>query len=235
MIENLSYIFLDMTKKLAAFLPALFAGILLVGIGWLLGWLVKRLVIQLLVFMKLDTVLLKFSWGRAFSKADVRYGFYGFIGNIFFLVIFLIFLDFALITWDLKFLSDLVGKGIFLLPKTIGAIVIFGAGWLAALWASRAVRRELSNEQVPGSALIAFFTKILLIIFFSSIALFELDIAREIVIIGFAAASVTLGAIAVIMTFVFGRQWTGIIRNAHKDEPASGITGTGDDGREQPL
>jgi hypothetical protein len=232
MIENLNYIFLDMTKKLAAFLPALFAGLLLVGIGWLLGWFVKRLVVQLLVFMKLDTVLLRFSWGKAFSKADVRYGFYGFIGNIFFLVVFLIFLDFALITWDLKFLSDLVGRGIFILPKTVGAIAIFGAGWLAALWASRAVRRELSNEQVPGSALIAYFIKVMLIIFFSSIAIFELDIAREIVIIGFAAASVTLGAIAVILASIFGRGRTGLTGPARKEERTAEITDAGGEGQQ---
>ncbi len=206
MNESLQSLFLDLTKKLVAFLPALFTGIFLVGIGWLLGWFVKRLVIQLSVFMKLERFLIKFSWGKAFTKADVRYGLYSFIGNVFFFIIFLIFLDFALIFWDLKFLSDLLARGILILPKTVAAILIFGAGWLIALWAANAIQKVLSQEQVPDSTMIAYFARVLLIILFSAIALFEMDIAREIVLIGFATTFLTLGAIAVILTFIRGRE-----------------------------
>ncbi len=209
MNENLQFLFLDLTKKFVAFLPALFTGILLVGIGWLLGWFVKRLVVQLSVFLKLERFLIKFSWGKAFTKADVRYGLYGFIGNVFFLVIFLIFLDFALIFWNLKFLSDLLARGILILPKTVAAILIFGAGWLITLWATNALQKVLSREQVSDSTGIASFARVLLIILFSAIALFELNIAREIVLIGFATIFLTLGAIAVILTVIRGRERTG--------------------------
>jgi hypothetical protein len=110
-----------------------------------------------------------------------------------------------------------------MLPKIIGAVVIFGAGWLAALWAAGAIKRDLSNDHVPGAAPIAYFARVFLIISFSSIAIFELDMAREIVIIGFASASITLGAIAVILTFIFGREWVGRIRPAQekKQEPGA--------------
>lgn len=217
MNENLQFLFLELTKKFVAFLPALFAGLLLLGIGWLLGWFVKRLAIQLSIFLKLERFLIRFSWGKAFTKADVRYGLYGFIGNVFFIVIFLIFLDFALIFWDLKFLSDLLGRGILVLPRTIAALLIFGIGWLVALWAARAVQKVLAEEQVPRATLIAYFARTLLIILFSAIALFELNIAREIVVIGFAAAFVTLGAIAAILVFTHGREWIGKSRPPQKD------------------
>ncbi len=205
MDENLQSLFLALTKKLVAFLPSLFTGIFLVGIGWLLGWFVKRLVIQLSVLMKLERFLIKFSWGKAFTKADVRYGLYSFIGNIFFFIILLIFLDFALIIWDLKFLSEMLARGILILPKTIGALLIFGAGWLIAFWAAGTVQKVLSSEQIPDSTMIAHFARVLIIILFSAIALFELNIAREIVLIGFATIFLTLGAIAVILTFIHGR------------------------------
>jgi len=218
MDENLQSLFLALTKKLVAFLPSLFTGIFLVGIGWLLGWFVKRLVIQLSVLMKLERFLIKFSWGKAFTKADVRYGLYGFIGNVFFAIIFLVFLDFALIIWDLKFLSDLLARGIFILPKTIAALLIFGAGWLIALWAANALEKVLSQEQIPDSKTIAYFARVLLIILFSAIALFELNIAREIVLIGFATTFLTLGAIAVILTFIRGRDWIRKIPPHQKDD-----------------
>jgi hypothetical protein len=218
MNESLQSLFLDLTKKLVAFLPSLFTGIFLIGIGWLLGWFVKRLVIQLSVFMKLERFLIKFSWGKAFTKADVRYGLYSFIGNIFFFIILLIFLDFALIIWDLKFLSDLLARGIFILPKTIAALLIFGAGWLIALWAANALQKVLSREQIPDSTMIAHFARVLIIILFSAIALFELNIAREIVLIGFAVIFLTLGAIGVILTFIHGRDRIRKIPPHQKDD-----------------
>jgi hypothetical protein len=218
MDENLQSLFLALTKKIVAFLPALFAGILLVGIGWLLGWFVKRLAIQLSVFMKLERFLIKFSWGKAFTKADVRYGLYSFIGNIFFFIILLIFLDFALIIWDLKFLSEMLARGILILPRTIAALLIFGAGWLVALWAANALQNVLSREQISDSTMIAYFARVLLIILFSAIALFELNIAREIVVIGFATTFLTLGAIAVILTFIHGRDRIRKIPSQQKDD-----------------
>ncbi|HRR40949.1 MAG TPA: hypothetical protein P5244_06925 [Syntrophales bacterium] len=209
MSENLQSLFLELTKKLVAFLPALFMGILLIGIGWLLGWFVKRLVVQLCVIVKLDRFLARFSWGKAFTKADVRYGLYRFIGNVFFFMILLIFFDFALIVWNLKFLSDLLAGGILLLPRTIAALLIFGAGWLIAVWTSRAFQKFLSREQIPDATAIAFFTKVVLIVLFSAIALFELNVAREIILIGFTTIFVTLGVLAVILTFIRGREWVG--------------------------
>jgi hypothetical protein len=40
---------------------------------------------------------------------------------------------------------------------------------------------------------------------FSAMALTELDIAREIVVIGFAAAMITLGALTIILTSLGGK------------------------------
>ncbi len=203
MNENLNSLFLNLTEKLVAFLPALFTGILLIGFGWLLGWFVKRVVIQLAVVLRLERFLIKFSWGKVFSKADVRYGLYKSIGNLFFFVILLIFVDFALIVWNLKFLSNLLAEGILILPRTIAALLIFGAGWLIALWASRALQRLLSQEEIPNASFISLFTKVALIVLFSAIALFELNMAREIVLIGFTTIFVTLGILAIILVFIF--------------------------------
>lgn len=203
MNENLNSLFLNLTEKLVAFLPALFTGTLLIGFGWLLGWFVKRVVIQLAVVLRLERFLIKFSWGKVFSKADVRYGLYKSIGNLFFFMIMLIFVDFALIVWNLKFLSNLLAEGILILPRTIAALLIFGAGWLIALWASRALQRLLSQEEIPNASFISLFTKVALIVLFSAFALFELNMAREIVIIGFTTIFVTLGILAIILVFIF--------------------------------
>jgi hypothetical protein len=117
-------------------------------IDWLIAWFAKRLVVQICIILKLGKYLVKFSWGTAFSKADVRYGLYNLLGNIAFLLIFLLFFDFALITWNLKYISDLLGKGIFYLPKVIAAFAIFSVGWLMSIWAAHALQKLLIKEEI---------------------------------------------------------------------------------------
>ena len=225
MSNRLQAVYTELMDKTIGFLPTLFAGIFLLLIGWLIAWFAKRLVVQICIILKLEKYLVKFSWGTAFSKADVRYGLYNFIGNIAFLLIFLVFFDFALITWNLKFLSDLLGQGIFFLPKVITACAIFAVGWLMSRWVAHALRKLLIKEEIERATLIAQYAKALIIILFAAMALVELNIAREIVIIGFATVFVTLGAIAVVLTAIGGKIFMKqIIEPPEKKEESSDET-----------
>jgi hypothetical protein len=200
MNDKLPGSFVNLTDKFIGYLPDLLAGIVLLFIGWFLGWFAKRVIIQLAVILRLERFLIRFRWGRDFSKGDVRFGFYNFLGNIAFFIIFIIFVNNALSAWKLTVLSDLMERGILFLPRIIIALILFGIGWLISIWASQAILRALRREDIPRSTLIANFIKGVLLLFFSAMALLELNIAREIVIIGFATVFITLGIISVVLT-----------------------------------
>jgi hypothetical protein len=112
MNEQLHNLFVNITNKFFAFIPSFLVGVILVVIGWVLAWIVKRMVIQMLILLKFDRVLTRFPWGRSFSKADVRYGMYSSLGNICFLIVFLLFLYYTLLNWGLGFISELLREGI---------------------------------------------------------------------------------------------------------------------------
>jgi hypothetical protein len=207
MDESLQNQFWGIGKEIIGYLPNLFAGILLVAIGWFLGWFLKRIIIRVAVLLRLERFLTRMRWGEDFSKADVRYGFYNFLGNIAFFIIFMIFLDNAFRTWKLTVLSDLMERGIYFLPRIILAIAIFGIGWLIASWAAKSASRALHREDIPRASLIARLIKAVLIMLFSAMALVELDIAREIVIIGFATIFITLGLLTVVVAAVGGKNF----------------------------
>lgn len=192
--------FVSFSDSLLAYLPNLVGGIVLILLGWLLGWIVKKLLIQLCIILRIDRLLRRSRFEEDFSKADVRYSFYSVIGNVGFVIVFLIFLDNALLTWKLNILSDVLSKGILFLPKVIIALFIFGMGWLLASWIQLSVLKTLYREEVPRASLISRFIKALILIFVSAVSLVELDVAREIIIIGFSAIFVTLGVIAVVLT-----------------------------------
>jgi hypothetical protein len=209
---------IGLADKIFAYLPNLLAGITLVLIGWLAGWLIKRVIVQLSILLRVDRFLRRSRWETDFVKADVRFGLYNFIGNIGYTLVFLLFLTNALIAWKLTILSDLLSTGILFLPKIIVAVSIFGLGYLLAFLAEKSIFKSLHKEEIPRASLIARFVKIILLLFFSAIALVELDVAREIVIIGFTTIFVTLGAISIVITAIGGKNFVEKIGNSLKEK-----------------
>ncbi|TRZ90960.1 hypothetical protein D4R89_03635 [bacterium] len=205
MESKLPTLFLDLTNKFVEFIPKLLAGMALLFLGFLVAWFVKRLVIQVSIALRLERSLIKFRWGKAFSKADVRYGFYNFLGNLFYFFILLAFIDLAFIAWDLKFLSDLLGEAISLFPRLVAAAIILGIGWFLALWVANSLVWVLLRENIKRATAISLYTRIVLIVLFSAMALAELDVANTIVTIGFTVIFITLGIIAIVLVTMHGK------------------------------
>jgi Mechanosensitive ion channel, conserved TM helix len=205
MADTLRNQLFGLTQDVIGYLPNLFAGVALVLIGWFLGWAAKRVTLRVAVLFRLERVLTRFRWGQDFSKGDVRYSFYGLLGNIVFLIIFMIFLDNAFVAWKLRVFSDLLERGIYFFPRIILSLVVFSIGWLIATWASRTAIKALNREKVPRASLIGSLFKAILILLFSAMALIELDIGRQVVMIGFVTIFVTLGIVIVVLAAVGGK------------------------------
>jgi hypothetical protein len=214
-LENLFY---DFGQKIIGYLPNAVAGLLLLAVGWFLGWFLKRVIIRVLIILRLDRLFRKFDWGEDLAKGDVRFAFYNVVGNATFLVIFLVFLSGALTVMNLAVLSNLLEKGIYFLPRLVLALAIFTIGWFIATSAGKAIRKALVREEIPRSALIARFSKFILLLFFSAMALTELDIAREIVIIGFTTIMITLALLVVVITARGGKTFINRILQSLEEE-----------------
>jgi hypothetical protein len=210
--------FFGLADSIIAYLPNLLAGLILLLLGWLAGWFIKRLLVQLAFIIRIDRFVKRSRWEADFAKADVRHGVFNFIGNIGYVLVFLLFLDNALIAWKLTILSDLLSKGILFLPKIIIAVLIFGLGWLLSLWAQTSILKSLYREEIPRASLISRFIRSVLLLFFSAIALVELDVAREIVIIGFGTIFITIGAISIVITAIGGKKFIDKIGDSFKKE-----------------
>lgn len=207
MDSPLEKVFYDSTEKLIAYLPNLIAGFVLIGIGWFLGWLAKRIVVQVLSALRFDRLFSRFKWGAAFAKADVRFAFLEFVGNTVFVIVFLILLNTSLEALQLTAMSTILQHGVLFIPKLLISVVIFSFGWMLAGWIAGTMQRALTKEDVPRATLIARFSKAVIMLFFSAMALTELDIAREIVIIGFSVIITTLGVLAIVLTSVGGKKF----------------------------
>ena len=110
MNNNLQDLLYGLWQKIIGYLPNLLAGLLLLILGWVIGWFAKRVIIQLLVILRFDRLFTRLRWKSALSKADIRYALYNFIGNVVFFVVFLIFLNSALDALNLLVLSKLIAN-----------------------------------------------------------------------------------------------------------------------------
>lgn len=197
--------FFDFGQQIINYLPNLLAGILLLVAGWVVGWLVKRIIVQLLFVLRFERLFTRLRWRQALSKADIRYALFGFIGNIAFFIVFLIFLNSSLYAMKLTILSNLIERGVLFVPRLIVALIILGIGWIIAGRVANAVYIALIKENVQHYSLISRFTKSIIILFFSAMALAEIDIAIEIVIIGFTTVIISLSIMAIIATIFAGK------------------------------
>lgn len=184
------------------YLPALISGLALLVVGWLLGWLAKRIAIRLCVALRVERMLGGFRWGKAFAKADVRHALFGAIGNIVFLVVFLIFADSALASLKMSLLSSILARGVTFIPRLIIGLLIVGVGWIVSARVALAIESGLKKEGVGRATLVARFSKVALLLFAVAMALIEIDVARILVLIGFTVAIVTLAMVGLLITWI---------------------------------
>jgi hypothetical protein len=191
----------DVMTNLAGYLPTLLAGFLVLVLGAIVAWVVSKLVVRILIFLRLDRVVVRLGWGRALEKGDVRHSVFGIVGTITGVLLFLVFVDNAVVIWKLTVLSELLEKLVNLIPQLITAAIVLGVGWGVATTTSRAVQRTLYQEEFERARLVARIVHAAILIVASAIALVELNIAVAIVTGAFLIA---FGGLALCFVFAFG-------------------------------
>jgi len=204
MDKGLESPFFDFGSQIINYLPSLLAGVILLLVGWFIGWIAKRITIQILVILRFERLFIRLQWKRALSKADIRYAIFNLVGNVVFFIVFLIFLNSALAAMKLTILSTLIQQGVLFIPRLIIAFLILGVGWIVAGRVSNSVYNALLKEDVPHYSIVARFVKFVSLLFFASMAIVEIDIATQIVVIGFTTIMITLGIISIAIIFRSG-------------------------------
>ena len=188
-------------SNVVGYLPTLVAGFVVLVLGLIVAWIMSKLVVRIMVFLRLDRVVLRLGWGRALEKGDVRHSLFGLIGVLTGVLMFLVFLDNAVVIWKLTVLSELLEKLVHLIPQLITAGIILLIGWGVATAVSRAVQRGLVQEEFERARLVSRIVRAAILVVACAIALVELDVAATIVTGAFLIA---FGALAFCFVLAFG-------------------------------
>lgn len=191
----------EFTSRVSAYLPTLAAGLVVLGLGLVVAWLVKRAVVRLLTWLRLDRLASKQGWRAAFGKGDVRAALSQSIGTVAAILVVLLFLDNALQIWGLTVLARLVEKVLVYLPNLALVAVIVGVGILLANSLAEQVEETLEDEEFAHPRLVARVFKGTLLAVVGALGLWQLGLARQIVL---AAFLISFGAMGVAFALAAG-------------------------------
>ena len=187
--------------QIQAFLPTLAAGLLVLALGVFVGWIAKRGVIRLLIWLRLDRLAGRAGWRAAFGKGDVRSTLYNLAGNVTMILIVLVFLDDTLERWNLLALSRLIDNVVFYVPNVALAGILLGIGLAAANALESRLLDVLEEEGVARAKLIAMVVKACMVGIVVAIILWQLRLAREMVM---AAFLIGFGAVGIAFALAIG-------------------------------
>jgi Mechanosensitive ion channel, conserved TM helix len=179
--------------ELATFLPALMAGLLVIVAGIVAGWLVKRALVRMLIWLRLDRLADRVGWRSAFSKGDVRQALYNIVGNVVGISIVLVFVDDALNRWGLTTLSRFIDSIVFYIPNLMLVGVIVGVGLMLSSTLAQRVSDALEEEGIRRARLVGKVIKAALIAVVAALALWQLHFAREIILAAFVISFGSIG------------------------------------------
>jgi hypothetical protein len=188
-------------QRISDFLPKLAAGLLLIAVGVVLGWMIKRAVIRVLIWLRLDRLAGRVGWRAALSKGDVRAALYNLIGAIAMVLIVLIFLDNALQILGLEALSQIIERLVFYLPNLGLVALIIGIGVVLANVMAERVEDAFEREGFTHARLLGKLLKGVLLSVVGALALWQLNFARQIVLSAFL---IMFGAIGIAFAMAVG-------------------------------
>jgi Mechanosensitive ion channel, conserved TM helix len=191
--QQLAGPFSGLFQRLLDYFPTFAVGLLLLVLGIALGWIVKRAVVRVLIWLRLDRLGGRVGWRAAFGKGDVRAALYNLLGGIAMFLVILVFLDNALQILGLTVLSRLVDNLVIYLPNLGLVGLIVGVGVLIANAAAHRAEELFEEEELAHGRLIGKVLKGVLLSGVGAIALWQLNIAREIVLSAFLIAFGAMG------------------------------------------
>jgi hypothetical protein len=206
--------FQDVAARLAGFAPRVLAVVTLVLAGWLVAALARKLTIRILRAADADARSARWGLVAALGRTGIRRTPSEVVGQLVFWVIAVIAMLMAIEALDLPAAAGLLSVVIRFLPNLLVAVFIMVVGWLLANFLAQALLIFIVNAQLTGGPALAGILRWLVILFSASVALAQLGIAREMILLVFG---IVFGGAALALALAFGLGGRDLARRALED------------------
>ncbi len=216
----------DFLQKVDDFLPGLLIAILILAIGILIAWILKKVIIKLSALMDADKYLSRFGLSELFQKGGIKESPTLLISSIVYWFIIFIFSIISLHALKVSSIDHLVERLFLYMPNVFIAIILIVLGYIISNFASRAVLISSVNAGFTFAGTLSKFVKAVIIIFTLTMAMEQLGIGRETIMIVFA---IIFGGIVFALSLSFGLAGVNIAKKylekklKHEEEPKNDL------------
>lgn len=193
--------FRDLLQNLAEFLPNFLTAAVILVAGFLIGWLVKIATLKVLGIFNADEFFLREGLAQALERGGFKDTPSGLIGRSFQWLVVIIFAIMALHASKFPAVEDLLARFFIYLPNVFVAGLIIFIGYLIGNFMERATLIASVNAGIRFSGFLGKGVKVSIFLLVMTMALEQLGIGRDTVIIAFA---IVLGGIVFALSLAFG-------------------------------
>jgi hypothetical protein len=188
-------------NRFILFLPNLISAILLLIIGLFMGWLTRKILSRLLMILKIDEFSERHGINNILIKGGIKEKPSSLAGRFTGWLVFFIFLIISLSSLNVPAIERLLERFFLYLPNLFVAIIILLIGYLLSDFSGRAALIASVNAGLKASGLIGRSVKLTIFLLAATMALEQLGIGRETIIIAFA---IVFGGIVLALSIAFG-------------------------------
>lgn len=218
----------DALSSFVGFLPELVAGLIVLLIGWVVAAVLRRVVLALLPRTHFDRLLARH---KIIDRPPESHAGSRIVAGVVYWAILLIALMQASNIWGLRFVANGISQILAYLPNVIGAVLVFGLALLFGNWLRDRMRAR-GAEQRWQSTFLPDAVRAGILTIGAFLALRQLDIASEILVIAFA---LVFGGIAIAAAIAFGLGGRHTVERMTQDWYEQRRTERGSRGGERPA
>ncbi len=186
---------------LIQFLPNIFSAILILIIGFIVARTARLVLAKILRWLKADEFAGRTGMDKVLSRSGIKGNASDVIGRFIGWIVMVGFVMIALSSMNMLAIDSLFERFFLYLPNVFVAVFILIFGVLIGNFAGRAALIAAVNAGLKTSGLIGKFAKFTVYIFAISIALEQLAIGKETVVIAF---SLLMGGVVLAFAIAFG-------------------------------
>lgn len=187
--------------KVGAFLPDLFAAVIILFLGWVGCNIAKRVAIRLLKVCQFDALADRSGINRALARGGIQQTSTEILGLLIFWFLFLIVIVATLDTLGLPGVTETLNTIFLYIPKVVAAIVMLILGLYLASFIETVARTSCANAGLQQADSIGRVTYYATVVFIIAGILEILEIATEIVVWAFI---LIFGSICLALAIAFG-------------------------------
>ena len=191
----------DFFRRLIEFMPNFLNSVIILFIGFIAGWFVKKTVVKTLTVLNTERFCTKIGVTQGLSKVGIRDTFTALLGKIFYWLLVFIFIIIALYTLKLPAIENLLEQFFLYLPNIFVAFLLIAVGYILGNFLGNAALIASVNAGMQFSRLLARGIKVVIILLATVMALEQLGIGRDTVIVSF---TILFGGIVFAISLAFG-------------------------------